>query len=358
MLIVIDAFTKGGAQKVLIGLIPEWLTQGHKVKLVLIQNSLDELSLDYLQEIGVETIRLQAKSLFSLKSLFNLIRISRQFQANMIQCHLYWAQVWGGITKCFNLKTKLVWVEHNTYFRRTRAQWIVFKLFSRFSSEIIGVSTEVCDFLASKKINKVRFIPNPILQRFSLKNFGERDSVFTFVGRLSRQKNPMLALKAFELALLNGKIPTDSKLMIVGDGPMKQELVEYIDKYELKTRVFLTGFIEEDQLAYLLNNSRALMSTSDYEGCPLARLEAFACGCAIITTRTGGINGVLSSDPFGEDLLSGVFIVKNDAESISDALHKVILSNYWSKENLETRIYHTLKFQPAIVAADYMVTRY
>jgi hypothetical protein len=70
IVVVIDAFTKGGAQKILQITIAEWLKMSIKVELILIQNSAHELEVEHLEALGLKVHRLNAVNIFSLLNSF------------------------------------------------------------------------------------------------------------------------------------------------------------------------------------------------------------------------------------------------------------------------------------------------
>ena len=67
LLIIISAFSRGGAQKVLLDLIPEWAKKGIKIRIILLQDSEDELDYTSLKILGIEVIRIKATSFFDVK---------------------------------------------------------------------------------------------------------------------------------------------------------------------------------------------------------------------------------------------------------------------------------------------------
>jgi len=101
-----------------------------------------------------------------------------------------------------------------------------------------------------------------------------------FVGRLSPEKGVDLLLRAWTEAQLG-----DLRLLVVGDGPMKQTL-----EAQAPASVTFCGFKSSWEIKELMHGARALVFPSQcYEGQPLTLLEGLAAGVPIICSDLGGI---------------------------------------------------------------------
>ena len=85
--------------------------------------------------------------------------------------------------------------------------------------------------------------------------------------------------------------------VIVGDGPLKADLVKKRDSLGLTDRVHMPG-LETEVRPYLAAFDIYMMS-SVFEGLPIALLEAMSMQCAVITTDAGGIKEVISNNVNG-----------------------------------------------------------
>lgn len=129
-----------------------------------------------------------------------------------------------------------------------------------------------------------------------------------FVGRLVKLKNPKRLLNIF-LSVV-GKVPT-AKLAIVGNGPMYDELKEYINNNNLNNNVFLLGF-QTNPYVYI-KNSKIMLLTSIYEGTPMCALEALCLGKPIVSTPTDGMKDLIKQGFNG-------FLSNNDDELINNII--------------------------------------
>jgi glycosyltransferase involved in cell wall biosynthesis len=107
--------------------------------------------------------------------------------------------------------------------------------------------------------------------------------VLVCIARLTEHKGIDILLQAVAWVLRDG-IPC--KCIIVGDGPLKDQLLEQVRELGLRSHVFIEGF-QKDVRPYL-HASSAFILTSHIEGFPLSILEAMACGLPCIVTDVGG----------------------------------------------------------------------
>ena len=120
------------------------------------------------------------------------------------------------------------------------------------------------------------------------------------VAVLRRQKRLDLWLEAAR-RLLAGR--SDIRFVIVGDGPLRRELEAETERLGLSSTVRFAG-LQEDVAPYLALFDLFLIS-SEFEGLPLALLEAMAAGVPVVATAVGGIPEAIAADregllvPFG-----------------------------------------------------------
>lgn len=146
---------------------------------------------------------------------------------------------------------------------------------------------------------------------------------FIHVSNLRKVKRPLEAVKAFRIA--QDKL-VRVKLLIVGEGPEKDTIKEYIERENVEN-VIVREKANKDELAQLYNQSLGLILPSAFENQPLAILEAAACGCPTIATNVGGVSKIV---------LDGVngFVVKNVQNpeiEISKRMIELINPLLWQK---------------------------
>lgn len=145
-----------------------------------------------------------------------------------------------------------------------------------------------------------------------------RRDVIVNVGRLSKQKNQALLIKAFAEV---HKVYKTLKLEIYGEGELRDELQLLIDKLRLTEYAFLKG--TTPNVIDKVYGARLFVLSSDYEGMPNALIEAMCVGTPVVSTDCpcggpkelirDGVNGRLVPVGDYKKLSSSIIeILKND----------------------------------------------
>jgi len=106
------------------------------------------------------------------------------------------------------------------------------------------------------------------------------------VARLGEQKGHLLLLEAVKQLAAEG---VSCKIVLVGDGPLREEIEAAIAHYHLQDYLEITGWASGDQVQHYLQTSRAMVLPSFAEGLPVVIMEALALGRPVIATHIAGI---------------------------------------------------------------------
>jgi len=124
---------------------------------------------------------------------------------------------------------------------------------------------------------------------------GDSENYFLYFGRLSREKGILTLIKAFEKYTENSG---NCELNIVGSGPCKEEIEEYIVKKGL-TKVHLLGYKSGQELIDVVGNARAVVLPSEwYENGPYSAIESLQLGRPIIGSELGGIPELIDGNGY------------------------------------------------------------
>jgi len=155
-------------------------------------------------------------------------------------------------------------------------------------------------------INTKEFCPN----EETLKK--EETFNILFVGRLIERKGAIYALSAFRD--FSKKHP-NARLIIAGEGPMKEEYEKFVRKNNLSEKVVFLGIVNHNEIARIYQKSHLFLLPSLNEALGNVMQEALASGLPIITTDTG------ASELMSEN---GFIIRKKNSQDIYDSLEKII----------------------------------
>jgi glycosyltransferase involved in cell wall biosynthesis len=137
-----------------------------------------------------------------------------------------------------------------------------------------------------------------------------RARVLVTVGRLVKEKNHALLLRAVSPLLRE-----DRRLVLVGDGPLRDDLRAQIEQLEGRRYVHLTGARRD--IPELLASADAFVLSSESEGLPIGLLEALAAGLPAISTAVGGIPATIRSED------TGLLVPPGDEAALTAALRRV-----------------------------------
>ncbi len=135
----------------------------------------------------------------------------------------------------------------------------------------------------------------------------EQSRTFVTAGRLSPEKNFPRLIRAFDA--VHKRYP-DTRLVILGDGPLRESLEELVAKLGLAGVVLLPGHLSNPYS--VMAQSDCFAMSSDYEGQPMVLLEALILGVPVVTTRFASVGGALPEgcglivDPSVEALAEGM----------------------------------------------------
>ena len=219
-----------------------------------------------------------------------------------------------------------------------------------------NVSTQICDNLIVNmktyekdyvkrgiREKKIKIIPNMITKRDTNEHFVPHSRKYIFTaGRLVEQKQQHILIEAFEGV---AKSFEDIDLIIAGEGVLRSELQELINKKQLDERVKLIGSI--DNLGDYYNGCEFFVLPSKFEGSPLVLFEAASFGkITVVFEDARPFKELLPEEPsvifvekMQKDYLEKTLIsllktkqyekLSDDAITLFKANEKTTVINYW-----------------------------
>lgn len=114
------------------------------------------------------------------------------------------------------------------------------------------------------------------------------------VSGLNSSKNLFVLIDTLHILKKDGY---ELQLDILGDGPLKEDLQNKINFYNLQNNIHLRGF-SNDVIQYL-DNSSIFLHPADNEGFGIAVIEAMQRYCAIIVSNKGGLPEIITDNKDG-----------------------------------------------------------
>ena len=170
---------------------------------------------------------------------------------------------------------------------------ILRRIFLPLTDWLVVQTQDIKSFYPKFIQKKTSVIYNPVSDKvFQLPQQIKEDIVIS-VGKLDEQKNHALLIQAFSKIV--GQCPT-WKLVIYGEGPLRNELQLIIDNLQLTDRVFLPGRCTH--IIEKMNKAKIFAFSSNYEGMSNALLEAVCVGLPIVTTNVSGAREIVQDGGF------------------------------------------------------------
>ncbi len=272
-----------------------------------------------------------------IKMLLRIFVVAKREKPFIFHCHGYKETFLGGIVSKL-LGIKLVRTHHGKgmletdYFHKI-IEWVNTKF---LTNKEIAVSNELKTVIKQNGGNnkKISVIHNGLECRPDLetkcdadiykKLIKQRNSiVIGTVGRLVPVKGQKYFLDAASIIL---KSKENITFLILGDGPLMDELKKYARDKNIENNIIFTGF--RDNVHEYIKVMDIFVLPSLHEGVPLALLEAMCMKKAIIATDVGGISEVITHNV--EGLLvkpaDSIMLAKSATRLIEDSKIRMRLS--------------------------------
>lgn len=199
------------------------------------------------------------------------------------------------------------------------------------ASKIIAIS----DYTKKEIISLFNIDPNKIkviLNGFIPRNFKnerpiEEKKIFLFVGVLKHRKNILRLIEAYNQYVVATKNPKSLFLVGKGGGSYYQEIIQLINKLNLKDLVALKGYLNETELDEVYSRTFGFIFPSLCEGFGLPVIESMSLGIPVITSQTtslGEVSGdaAILVDPLDVNAISEAMVFLDSRKDIYDDLVK------------------------------------
>ena len=129
-------------------------------------------------------------------------------------------------------------------------------------------------------------------------------ALLCYVGSLEPRKNPLLLARL--LRDLHDRLPDPPDLLVLGDGPLRSELVEELRAFGLTDRAVLPGYVAEPDLVHdALRAVDVVVLLSDAEGLPQVLVQSAAAGTPFVAFDVEGVQEILALGARGSSVPHG-----------------------------------------------------
>jgi glycosyltransferase involved in cell wall biosynthesis len=328
LMLYTHSFAGGGAERVMVQLANEWAGRGYEVVFV-VNRDVGPLRADLRAEVDLRVTAARPTQLAFLP----LVQIMGELRPRATISAMNFCNVSAGLAHIITGKRgKLLVVEHTDLSLAYRFMPLHQRLYLRTfmpvsysaATVVAGVSIDVAESAAKfARLNADAAIVlnNPVWPaRGSRRSpeqvhpwFAQPIPVLVTAGRMTVQKNHKNLLAA--LALL--RMRTEVRLIMLGDGPLRQETQERVAELGLGDAVALLGHQEE--VDDFIRLSSCFVLSSDVEGFPLVLLEAMRHGVPLVSTHC-------SSGPIEilENGKLGVLVPPRNAEALASGIQEAM----------------------------------
>ena len=343
---VITSLRTGGAEKLMVDLLPRMNAMGGEVDLCVF----DGVRTPFYEELegrGVKIISL-GHSVYSLMNIWGLLKLMGKY--DVVHTHNTPAQLCAAIANLF-VQTRLITTEHSTNNRRRGKKWLkpLDKWLYRRFEKIVCVSDvaalHIKDYVGEENICTTT-IPNGICtsefeQAEEAKDI-QRDyreyKKCVMVAGFRYEKDQKTLIKAYSL------LPENHHLFLVGDGEKRVGIEELIESLKLESRIHLLG-IRKD-VKELLKAADVVAMSSHREGLSLSSLEGMASGKPFIASDVEGLRNIVDG--------YGVLFPHGDAQALAKEIRKLCEDKEWAAEVVKRCQERARMFDINVMAERYM----
>lgn len=302
---VITSLQTGGAEHLLVDLLPRLRSRGRNTVELLLFNGTQTPFMEVLEEKGVKIHKLSVGgSVYNPLNIFRMIRYVVEY--DIIHTHNTACQLFAPFAKMFGLSRKpLVTTEHSSNNRRRNKWWcrpIDRWMYNRYAA-VVCIADQPRRNLEAHigKRHNILTIPNGVdTERFirPIKDITGQDKfVITMVAGLRMEKDHEAVLRAMT------HLPGNYSLQLVGGGTKEEELRAMTHELGLDDRVDFMG-VRLD-VPDILEQSDIVVLSSHWEGLSLSSIEGMASGRPFIASEVDGLREMVGGAgelfPHGDD---------------------------------------------------------
>lgn len=291
---VITSLEMGGAERLMLDLLPALIKRGNEVDLAVF-NSNETVLYNELIRNGIRVYLFSGPgNVYNPRHIFHLFKLIKNY--DIVHTHNTAPQYFAAICRCF-YDFKLVTTEHSTSNRRrgNPILRIIDKMMYHQYDKIICISNQAETNLRKHLVSyskSICTIYNGVNLKKILEAKPDEESQNKYRGKylvvmvagFRYEKDHPTLIKAFVY------LPEKFHLLLVGDGVRRAEYEELINDLKLTDRVHMLGI--RNDVPNILKVADVVVMSSHYEGLSLSNIEGMASGAPFIASDVDGLHEV------------------------------------------------------------------
>lgn len=345
---VITSLYTGGAEKLMLEIIPRLKNEGHQVDLLLLDGN-ETPFFQQAQKLNINVFHLgKNRNVYSPLKLIKLMAYPNKY--DIIHTHNTAPQLFGAISK-IGRKIKLITTEHNTSNRRRNIKW--FKpidrwMYNRYAKviciskqaeinlrEYIGSSkASICTINNGVNIKSVaEAIPSDELEAIA-----PNSKKIIMVAAFRWEKDQPTLIRALK------NLPSHFHLFLVGDGSRRQELESLLKEEDLSEQVHLLGL--RNDVPNLLQASDFIVMSSHFEGLSLSSVEGMCVNKPFLASDVDGLHDVVEG--------AGILFPHGDSKTLAEEILKLDEDKEYYKKVAAACLERAKEFDISKMVTDYL----
>lgn len=318
--LVISSLSAGGAERVLTQMANYWTSAGHEVVLITfsagaeddfypLDARINRISLSFRRETRGWFDKLK----FNVLRLFALRRALTEVRPDAVVSFMDSTNVLTVLAATWRRYVTILSVRNNPKFRRLPLMWRAGRrLTYRFATVVVAQTEGAAHWIRAETSARVCVIANPV--RAVKRSDADREKIILAVGRLVPEKGHDVLIGAF--ARVASSFP-EWKIVILGDGPLREQIAAWINRAGLAGRVEIPGTTRDVDAWF--SRCGLYVHPSRSEGFPNALIEAMAAGAPVL-----GCDCDFGPGEIIENDVSGLLVPAEDEEALANGLARMM----------------------------------
>ncbi len=352
LLQITNSLMSGGAEKLVVDTSILFKKKGIDVEVLL----LDGTSTPFLEKLSTHN-DIPIHSLGDTKNIYNplnIFKLKKYLNSyDIVHVHLFPSLYWVSFCKLLGLSsTRVLVTEHNTTNRRRSIpifrllDKVVYKQFEKIITISNAVDENLKNHLGVKFTNLIKVYNGINLEVIEKANpyakqelgYSEQDVLLLQVASFTPQKDQKTLIKAVT------NLPDHYKLLLVGDGPTKQEHIDLSIEIGGKNQIHFLGI--RSDVPRLLKSVDVVILSSFYEGLSLSSVEGLASGKPFIASNAPGLSEVVEG--------AGILFETQNVAELTSKLKEVTENKVYSESITTSCLERSKKFDIHLMVDSYM----